>query len=149
LKAFVGRIDGPGVFAPHYGIFTVTSLAGTVRGTEPVNLVHFWPGHADCNSDTIEFGPACAYRHPDHISNTAVGVSGTYVLLLVRQEEPYLEPYLGLVHFSPAPTPHTTFRKLDVADVKISSCQEMALDESLGLVIVIDGDGRVTTISYV
>ncbi|KAJ7908393.1 hypothetical protein B0H13DRAFT_2273351 [Mycena leptocephala] len=76
LKAFVGRIDGPGVFAPHYGIFAVTSLAGTVRGTEPVNLVHFWPGHADCNSDTIEFGPACVYRHPDHISNTAVGVSG-------------------------------------------------------------------------
>jgi hypothetical protein len=75
--------------------------------------------------------------------------SGTYVLILVRQEEPYLEPYLGLVHFSPAPVPHTTFRKLDVGDVMISSCREMALDESLGLVVVTDRDGRVTTISYV
>ncbi|KAJ7924003.1 hypothetical protein B0H13DRAFT_2654939 [Mycena leptocephala] len=145
---FVGRVDGPRVFAPQYGIFAVTSFAGTLGGTELVNLVHFWPGHADCDSETIEFGPHCVYQHPDRISNTAVGASGAYVLILVRQEEPYLEPYLGLVHFSPAPVPHTIFRKLDVGDVTISSCQEMALDESLGLVIVVDGDGRVTTISY-
>jgi hypothetical protein len=140
------------VFAPHYGIFAVTSQVGKIRRPDSdakFSLIHFWPGHADPDSDNIEFGPCCFYEHPDRISNVAVGASGTHVLFLVRQEELYLEPYLGLVHFSPLPVPHTTFRKLDAGDVTLSSCREIILDDSLGLVAIMDDEGQVTTISYV
>jgi hypothetical protein len=146
------------VFAPHYGIFAVTSLAGTVsldlRRPDSdtkldIELIQFWPGHADRDSDNIEFGPGCFYKHPDHISDVAVGDSGTHVLFLVKQEEPYLELYLGLVHFVPPPVLHTIFRKLDTGDVKLSSCRHIGLDDSLGLVAIMDEERQVTTISYV
>jgi hypothetical protein len=133
------------VFAPHYGIFAITLLLGD---TKP-HSIHFWPGHADPDSDNIVFGSSCFYQHPDRISRVAVGASGTHVLFLVRQEEPYLEPYLGLVHFVPLPVPHTIFHKLDTGDVKLSSCIEIGLDDSLGLVAIMDKEGQVTTISYV
>jgi hypothetical protein len=139
------------LFAPHYGIFAVASLAGDLRradSTSKLNLITFWPGHADRGSDNIEFGPGCFYQHPDHISEVAVGDSGTHVLFLIKQEEPYLEPYLGLVHFVPLPVPHTIFRKLDTGDVKLSSCRQIGLDDSLGLVAIMDEEGQVTTISY-
>jgi hypothetical protein len=132
--------------------FAVTSQVGIIRrpdsGTKlKLNLIQFWPGHADPDSDNIEFGPGCYCQHPDRILNLAAGASGTYVLS-VRQEKPYLEPYLGLVHFSPLPVPHTTFRKLDTGDVTLSSCREIFLDDSLGLVAILDDEGQVTTISY-
>ncbi|KAJ7883588.1 hypothetical protein B0H13DRAFT_2538098 [Mycena leptocephala] len=158
VRAFVpdfsGKIHPPRVFTPHYGIFAVTSLAGTIRRADSdikLNLIHFWPGHADRDSDNIEFRPGCFYQHPDHISDVTVGASGTHVLLLVKQqpEEPYLEPYLGLVHFIPLPVPHTTFRKLDTGDVKLSSCKQIGLDDSLGLIAIMDEERQVTTISYV
>ncbi|KAJ7802931.1 hypothetical protein B0H13DRAFT_2297139 [Mycena leptocephala] len=158
VRAFVPGFSGikhpPRVFTPHYGIFAVTSLAGAIRRADSdtkLNLIHFWPGHADRDSDNIEFGPGCFYQHPDHISDVAVGASGTHVLLLVKQqpEEPYLEPYLGLVHFIPLPVPHTTFRKLDTGDVKLSSCRQIGLDDSLGLIAIMDEERQVTTISYV
>jgi hypothetical protein len=141
------------VFTPHYGSFAVTSQVGKIRRPDSdteldINLIHFWPGHADPDSDNIEFGPSCFHQHLDRISNLAVGASGTYVLL-VRQEKPYLEPYLGLVHFSPLPVPHTTFRKLDTGDVTLSYCREILLDDSLGVVAIMDNEGQVTTISYV
>ncbi|KAJ7902416.1 hypothetical protein B0H13DRAFT_2026331 [Mycena leptocephala] len=152
---FSGTIDKPRLFAPRYGIFAVASLAGTVSldmrradSTSKLNLITFWPGHADRGSDNIEFGPGCFYQHPDHILEVAVGDSGTHVLFLVRQE-PYREPYLGLVHFVPLPVPHTTFRKLDTGDVTLSSCIEIVLDDSLGLVAIMDEERQVTTISYV
>jgi hypothetical protein len=138
------------VFAPHYGIFAVVPLAGTIRSSDSkLNLIHFWPGHADRNSDNVEFGSGCFYQHPDRISMVAVGASGTHVLFLARREEPYLELYLGLVDFSPLPVPHTTFRKLDTGDVKLSSCKQIGLDDFLGLVAIMDDVGQVTTISYV
>jgi hypothetical protein len=59
-----GRIDSlRRVFAPHYGIFAVTSLVGIVSldlrwadSDSELNLINFWPGHADRDSDNIEFG---------------------------------------------------------------------------------------------
>ncbi|KAJ7909375.1 hypothetical protein B0H13DRAFT_2492525 [Mycena leptocephala] len=151
-----GRIRGPHVFTPHYGIFAVTSQVAKIRRPDSdteldITLIHFWPGHADPDSDNIEFGPSCFHQHPDRISNLAEGASGTHVLLLVKQrpEQPHLEPYLGLVHFIPLPVPHTTFRKLDTGDVKLSSCRQILLDDSLGVVAIMDDEGQVTTISYV
>jgi hypothetical protein len=92
------------------------------------------------------------------IRQIAVGASGTYVLILVhkgeayRGEEGYLgegDGYLGLLHFSAAPVPHTTFRKLDSRDLPLLSCDQIVLDDSLGLVLVVDSAGKVTAISYV
>jgi hypothetical protein len=60
-----------------------------------------------------------------------------------------VERYLGLLHFSATPEPHTTFRKLDIGNVSLASCSQMALDDSLGLVFVVDGAGVVTIVSYV
>jgi hypothetical protein len=140
------------LFAPHYGIFAVTSQVAKIRRPDSdtkISLIHFWPGHAVPDSDNIEFGPGCFYQHPDHISHVAVGDSGTHVLFLVKQEKPYLKPYLGLVHFIPLPVPHTIFRKLDTGDVTLSYCREIILDDSLGLVAIMDDEGQVTTISYV
>ncbi|KAJ7843949.1 hypothetical protein B0H13DRAFT_2412134 [Mycena leptocephala] len=146
------KIPTPRLFTPHYGIFAVASLVATISragSDSKLNLIHFWPGHADRDSDNIEFGPSCCCQHPDRILNLAAGASGTYVLFLARREKPYLEPYLGLVHFSPLPVPHTTFRKLDTGDVTLSSSREIFLDDSLGLVAILDDEGQVTTISYV
>ncbi|KAJ7809437.1 hypothetical protein B0H13DRAFT_1927923 [Mycena leptocephala] len=92
----------------------------------------------------IEFGQVHLYEHVHHIHQMVVSASGTYVLLLATD----VERYLGLVHFSAAPEPHTTFRKLDIGNVPLASCTQIAFDDSLGLVFVVDGAGVVMVISY-
>ncbi|KAJ6526671.1 hypothetical protein B0H19DRAFT_1275522 [Mycena capillaripes] len=135
----------PHVVAPDYGIFAVTcrTLVPRARGDQ-VPLIHFWPGRV--THGNLEFGQVHLYEHFHPIREIAVGVSGTYVLLLVVEEE---DGYLGLLHFSATPAPNTTFRKLDVQDVSPSFCSQIALDESLGLVCVVDTTGVVEIISYV
>jgi hypothetical protein len=108
-----------------------------------MHLIHFWLGRAVHGN--IEFGQVHLYEHVHHIHQMVVSASGTYVLLLATD----VERYLGLVHFSAAPEPHTTFRKLDIGNVFLESCTQIALDDSLGLVFVVDGAGVVTVISYV
>jgi hypothetical protein len=54
-----------------------------------------------------------------------------------------------LVHFSLTPTPHATFRKLDIGEVSPLSYDQIHLDESLGVVLLADASGTVTCISYV
>lgn len=95
---------------------------------------------------SLEFGQGYLWLPlPDlHPIHDIVGGSGTCVLLLVKQEP----SYLGLVHFS-ATASHTTFRKLDVGDFSVSSCDRVALDDSLGLVLAVDDVGILTAISYV
>jgi hypothetical protein len=89
----------------------------------------------------------------------AVGASGAYALLLIHEGDAYPgdedydledgEDYLGLLHFTATSTPHITFRRLDVPDVALRSCEHIAFDDSLGLALVLDKSGRMTTISYV
>lgn len=57
------------------------------------------------------------------------------------------EAYLGLLHFSAATVPHTSFRKLDLGNVSLSSCDYITFDDSLGLVFV-GYAGVVKVISY-
>lgn len=142
---FGGTLYVPRVFVPHYGIFAVTGRSFTFgqSPTPAMYLIHFWPGRAVHGN--IEFGQVHLYEHVHHIHQMVVGASGTYVLLLATD----VERYLGLVHFSAAPEPHTTFRKLDIGNVPLASCAQIAFDDSLGLVFVVDGAGVVTVISYV
>ncbi|KAJ7887694.1 hypothetical protein B0H13DRAFT_1888738 [Mycena leptocephala] len=125
------------VFVPHYGIFAVTGRSFTFgqSPTPAMYLIHFWPGRVVHGN--IEFGQVHLYEHVHHIHQMVVSASGTYVLLLATD----VERYLGLVHFSAAPEPHTTFRKLDIGNVFLESCTQIALDDSLGLVFVVDGAG--------
>ncbi|KAJ7738304.1 hypothetical protein B0H16DRAFT_1465756 [Mycena metata] len=139
------------VSVPEFGIFAVTctDLARTKA------VIHFWPGSIDTALGMLSFEPSCVYGHPDMIDIIAVGSWGTYVAFIAH-EVPTDEsmpgadaPYLGLLHFSPTPSPHTTFRKLDVGDASLSNFYDLDFDESLGLVVVADNLGNLTAISYV
>ncbi|KAJ6557709.1 hypothetical protein B0H19DRAFT_1234797 [Mycena capillaripes] len=140
------------VFPPDYGVFAVTLRAFVWQGRHR-SVIHFWPGHT--GNGQLDVGRAHFYEHTNRIRRIAVGISGTYVLILVyrgqNDEEKYLgkgDGYLGLVHFTPGPVPHTRFRKLDIGDVSPLYINEMALDESLGLVLFVDDLGKLTAISY-
>jgi hypothetical protein len=134
----------PQVFVPDYGIFAVTSRSFTLEAAHRT-FIHFWTGHA-IHGD-LELSQGCVYEHPQSIVRMAVGASGTYVLLLIgswRRGES-----LGLVHFEATPVPHTTFRKLDVGDAPLHSCVQIALDDALGLVLLVGPEGETTLLSYV
>jgi hypothetical protein len=142
---FGGTLYTTRVFVPHYGIFAVTGRAFHFgQSLNPsMQFIHFWPGRTA--QGNLEFGQVHLYEHPHDIRKMAVGASGTYVLLLATD----VERYLGLLHFSATPEPHTTFRKLDIGNVFLASCSQIALDDSLGLVFVVDAGGVVTVVSYV
>jgi hypothetical protein len=135
---------GPQVFVPDYGIFAVTCRSFTFEAAH-TTFIHFRPGRA-IRGD-LELSQGCVYEHPQPIARMAVGASGTYVLFLVRQR--HQESYLGLVHFDATPVPHTTFRKLDVGDAPLHSCVQIALDDALGLVLLVGLEGETTLLSYV
>ncbi|KAJ7308679.1 hypothetical protein DFH08DRAFT_899913 [Mycena albidolilacea] len=134
---------GPQVFVPDYGIFAVTCRSFTFEAAY-TTFIHFRPGRA-IRGD-LELSQGCVYEHPQSIARMAVGASGTYVLFLVRQR--HQESYLGLVHFDATPIPHTTFRKLDVGDAPLHSCVQIALDDALGLVLLVGLEGETTLLSY-
>ncbi|KAJ7820285.1 hypothetical protein B0H13DRAFT_1921357 [Mycena leptocephala] len=145
------------MFAPHYGVFAVTWRELLCKDWERRSfMIHFWPG--DVDNGNLNIGPGSFYEHPDRIYQMAVGASGAYALILVHEgdsypgEEGYYseddEDYLGLLHFKATSTPHITFRKLEVPDVSLRSCEHIALDDSLGLVLVLDKAGRMTAISH-
>lgn len=148
--------SAPCLFAPDYGVFAVTCRTLKWEGTRR-SVVHFWPGRSSADQ-SLDVGQAYFYEHSDIIHQIAVGVSGTYALILVlkadyRDDETYLgegDGYVGLLHFSPTPTPHISFRRLDTGGKLI--CDQMLLDESLGLVVFAYSTGRetqeVTALSY-
>ncbi|KAF7335381.1 hypothetical protein MVEN_02190600 [Mycena venus] len=131
---------------PDYGIFASTCRTFQWEGRQ-TSVVHFWPGRPAPGG--IEIGQGHFYEHTDPIHATAVGASGRYTLILHRgRYHPGDNSYEGLLHFTPTPTPRTTFRKLDIGDLSPASCERIAFDDSLGLVLVVDLAGKVTVISY-
>ncbi|KAJ7349795.1 hypothetical protein DFH08DRAFT_863121 [Mycena albidolilacea] len=143
---------GPQVFAPHYGIFAVTSrsFADADSLAWHRTVIHFRPGRTI--RDELELGEGCVYEHNQPVSQVAVGTSGTYVaLFFARRPSQDHENYLGLVHcdVTATPVPQATFRMLDVGDVELRSCVRVALDDALGLVSLVDQEGEVTVLSYV
>ncbi|KAJ6585831.1 hypothetical protein B0H19DRAFT_1228083 [Mycena capillaripes] len=133
----------PRMLVPYYGIFAVTGHTFRVgREHLEMPLIQFWPGSV--NRDKLEFAPGYVYQNVLPVWQFAIGASGTYVLLLQIEGE---DSPLGLVHFSATPAPHTTFRKLDIGNVSLSSCDQIAFDDSLGLVFVANS-GKINVISY-
>ncbi|KAJ7349802.1 hypothetical protein DFH08DRAFT_1079126 [Mycena albidolilacea] len=136
----------PWIFSPHYGIFAVTSrvcsnTAGAV--TLSRTMIYFRPGRVIHGE--VEFGEVCVYKHHGSASHIAVGTSGTYVALLFARWPPRdHESYLGLVYCDVTATlePQATFRMLD-----LSSCVQLALEDALGLVLLVDEEGEVTILS--
>ncbi|KAJ7045188.1 hypothetical protein C8F04DRAFT_1067998 [Mycena alexandri] len=139
----------PRVCPPRYGVFAVTCRSLQWDGS-PVSVVHFWQGETAERGTVLNTGEAYYYEQRDHIRLWAVGHSGTYVLLLVDGvSSNERDGYLGLLHFSSTPNPHTTFRKLDIRDAfALASVSQIALDDSLGTVFLVDKEGSMTIISY-
>ncbi|KAJ7606955.1 hypothetical protein DFH06DRAFT_1347729 [Mycena polygramma] len=142
--------SGLSITSPQYGVFAVHQRRIHVA-EHNLELVLFHSAHPTGEGD-LEFGPGCCYQHAhagtNDIRAMVVGVSGTYVLLRLVEGQ---EHCLGLVHYSPFPVPHTSFRKLDVGNVVLTSVsqRQMALDDPLGLVCVVDDHGCMRVISYV
>ncbi|KAJ7101989.1 hypothetical protein C8R44DRAFT_808986 [Mycena epipterygia] len=135
----------PHMVSPEYGIFAVTLRKFGMR----ISVIHFWPAHR-IHDGKLHFGPACFYEHTGSVHRMAVGTSGTYVALMVLEREGSDgESYLGLLHFSATPLPHTTFRKLDTGNLTFGESSQIALDDALGLILVVDEAGGMTAISYV
>ncbi|KAJ7160427.1 hypothetical protein C8R46DRAFT_1354110 [Mycena filopes] len=133
----------PHVQVPEYGVYAVSRTIFD-WGTSTTSVVHFWPGrvvHGDMDVGADGF----YYATEGMISKMAVGRSGRYVLLLLSEGE----GYLGLVHVELTPTPHTTFRKLELEGLpSVFDIRQISLDDSLGLVVVVDDEGGVTVASY-
>ncbi|KAJ7854827.1 hypothetical protein B0H14DRAFT_2755836 [Mycena olivaceomarginata] len=143
-------LEKPYLFGADYGVFAVTSRHFQWEGRKR-SILHFWPGR-EAQGGQLDIEHAHFFHSRDPIHRTAVGSSGTYVLILVQSEKHYSgqgDGYLGLVHFSLTPTPHATFRKLDIGEVSPLSYDQIHLDESLGVVLLADAGGTVTCISYV
>ncbi|KAJ7160378.1 hypothetical protein C8R46DRAFT_1354070 [Mycena filopes] len=143
------------VQVPEYGVYAV---AGSIYewGDSRTSVVHFWPGRVV--QGKVDFGADGFYYATDRVmAKMAVGRSGRYVLVLVREGDMFVteagaagESYLGLVHVELSPTPHITFRKLEVEGLPpVLSIVQLALDDTLGLVVVVDRKGAVSVTSYV
>ncbi|KAJ7237893.1 hypothetical protein B0H12DRAFT_1138114 [Mycena haematopus] len=147
---FSFTVHAPHVFAPECGIYAVTC---TDLGPRTSSVVHFRPARRSTAHDMLEIGPGCVYGHPDLIRQTAVGGTRRYVLIRVASpSEESISGYLGLLHFSPTSSQDSlaiTFRKLDIGGISLDFCGQIALDDSLGLVLVLDDTGTMTAISYV
>ncbi|KAF7328339.1 hypothetical protein MVEN_02549400 [Mycena venus] len=153
---FSFTVHSPHVVVPEYGVYAVTC---TDLGNRTLSVVHFWPAHPDAaRADMLAIGPGCAYGHAHLIRQMAIGATGRYVLIRalgVTTEESSGaegEEYLGLLHLTPR-SPHDdqstiTFRKLNIGATPLQSCHQIALDDSLGLALVLDNTGRLTAISF-
>ncbi|KAJ6451316.1 hypothetical protein C8R45DRAFT_91801 [Mycena sanguinolenta] len=138
----------PQIVVPHYGIFAVTCRSFTYDSRlEGFALIHFRAAYAKSIQEDLEFRQGMIYKHHHYIHAMALGLSGTYVLILARDLN-RKKGYLGLVHFSATPVPSTTFRKLDVDGALVASCAKIALDDALGLVLLLDWEGKMTIFSY-
>jgi len=143
------RFRAPHVFAPYFGVFAVTYRSFRWEDRETA-FIHFWPAHEE--DSILNIGQGHFYESEGPINRTAVGASGTFVLLLAHprpdadSEDRY--GYLGLLHFSSTQTPHTTFRKLEIGNLFTLSCAQIALDDSLGLVLAVDDVGKMTAMWY-
>ncbi|KAJ6532537.1 hypothetical protein B0H19DRAFT_1081583 [Mycena capillaripes] len=139
------------MFPPDYGVFAVTRREFQWEGRK-TSVVHFWPRRVAHGG--IDIGQGHFYEHVHPIHDTALGASGRCMLVLHRgkynpEDNSYEgEGHIGILHFTPTPTPRTTFRKLDIGDLSPVSCKRIAFDDSLGLDLVVDSTGRVTAISY-
>ncbi|KAJ7726128.1 hypothetical protein B0H16DRAFT_1780760 [Mycena metata] len=128
---------------PNYGFFCLTGTPFIVTHADAEGSMSCWDIRDAKRVAHLEL-PGLVRAD---IRLWAVGDSGTYVLLLVAaRSSSDGEEYLGLLHFSAAPTPRTTFRKLDIgnAATRLESVSRMALDDALGTIFLLDAEGNKT-----
>ncbi|KAJ7289314.1 hypothetical protein C8J57DRAFT_1277323 [Mycena rebaudengoi] len=127
---------------PRYDVFGVTRDSLPLDADPDINCVHFWPA-IDTNAE-LTLGPTCSYQHDCHISRMHVGSSGRFVVIATSYN---LQPSVGLVHYVAHPTPHITFRRLDIPFDLVNSYAIYALDDRLGVLYL--GNARDNTIAVV
>ncbi|KAJ7734421.1 hypothetical protein B0H16DRAFT_1467552 [Mycena metata] len=120
-----------------------------------ISVIHFWQGETAEGDTILRPGKSYYYEQRGNIRLWAVSHSGTYVLLLVvAASSSDGKDYLGLLRFSTTPTPHTTFRKMDIGDEveRLGSVSWMALDDSRGTIFLLDQEDelvlRFTVLSF-
>ncbi|KAJ7907635.1 hypothetical protein B0H13DRAFT_2662275 [Mycena leptocephala] len=117
---------------PEYGVLNVT-LKTAYRSDEDddlINSLHFWP--AEYHGSTLTVDSLCFYEHSCDIVAVAIGSSATSGIAVDEDRA------LGLVQYLPHPTPHVTFTRLDIPDLKIPDIGKwtMAFDDRLGVLYI-------------
>ncbi|KAJ7731786.1 hypothetical protein B0H16DRAFT_1696617 [Mycena metata] len=104
-----------------------------------ISVIHFWQGEPAEGDTVLRLGKSYYYEQRDRIKLWAVGHSGTYVLLLRWRRL----PWIAALQYDFDST-HTTCRKLDIGDAfeRLGSVSQMALDDSLGTIFLLDEEGR-------
>ncbi|KAJ7160392.1 hypothetical protein C8R46DRAFT_1194733 [Mycena filopes] len=137
------------VTPPSHGVFAVTHKLFSRTG-----FLHFWPATtAPANANALAFGDGYYYEHPQRFVRPGIGRSGTYVVVLVQDEDDRDAAgnswgRLDLLHFSATPVPHVACRRLDTGHVNPWGSQFVILEESLGLVLLVDQGRKVRVLSY-
>ncbi|KAJ7160435.1 hypothetical protein C8R46DRAFT_369560 [Mycena filopes] len=138
---------------PEFGVSAVGHISFEWDNESTTSMIHLWPGQVV--SGNIDVGiKGFLHATEGAVELIAVGRSGRYILILVRSGPIFSDPqaagddgYLGLVHVELSPTPHTTFRRLEVDGLPpVSSILHLALDDSLGRVLVADFEGGLTVV---
>ncbi|KAJ7289315.1 hypothetical protein C8J57DRAFT_1277328, partial [Mycena rebaudengoi] len=121
--------------SPRYDVFAVThgSLLPDMDPSplmgSPIDHVYFWPA-IDTGAE-LNLGPTCSYEHDCWITDMCVSSSGRSAVIWSDHVPPYS---VGLIQYVAFPTPHTTFRLLDIPpDVARLRGGFARLDDSLGV----------------
>ncbi|KAF7288889.1 F-box domain-containing protein [Mycena indigotica] len=136
--------------APCYGVFSITCLTYEDHLTR--SCVLFWPSDIGEDARLVlgRHAPKC-FQHVSKVRQCAVGSSGRYALLLgygdVDGDTTEATDYLALLHLPPD-AESFEFRRLDVGDIMLGSVVLAALDDTLGLVVLLDHKGMLMAISY-
>ncbi|KAJ7289323.1 hypothetical protein C8J57DRAFT_429920 [Mycena rebaudengoi] len=132
--------------SPRYDVFAVT-VGSLLPDVTPIGRVYFWPA-IDTGGAELTFGPTYSYDHDRRIDEMCVSASGRSAVIWSR-DSPYS---VGLIQYVALPTPHTTFRLLDIHPNVARLCGGFALesDDSLGILCInIPQDGTIAVFSFV
>ncbi|KAF8193925.1 hypothetical protein K438DRAFT_1761498 [Mycena galopus ATCC 62051] len=86
----------------------------------------------------VEFVDTASYENHYHVTRLATGLSGRCAVIL-DMEPPYTKGILGVVQYTPQPTPRTSFHPLDTGDVEFDPWAVLVVDDALGVVYAIRG----------
>ncbi|KAJ7069438.1 hypothetical protein C8F01DRAFT_1112734 [Mycena amicta] len=144
------------LFAPEYNIFAVT-WRGFKWDTVQPSFMHFWPAFQSGDDGELAFQLPICFSHPGTVQQLAAGVSGRYVLLLLGSKQNdngrMGTKNLGLLYLDPSGNPifrelHLTGEAAECLERERAPFYDLAFDDTLGLVMVVDRTGLLTVVSY-
>ncbi|KAJ7289336.1 hypothetical protein C8J57DRAFT_1277429 [Mycena rebaudengoi] len=137
--------------SPTHGVFGVTQGSllpdiGTDSGDLdcPIDHVYFWPA-IDTGTE-LNLEPTCSYEHNHPIYEMCVSSSGRSAVISCKSYD--LQSSFGLIQYVAHPTPHTTFRPLDIPCDVYDSLKDFALDDSLGVLYLQISDRVIAVLSF-